>query len=66
MRTNDQRMATRAEVAEFLQVPIGTLEQWAYRGVGPRYVKAGRHARYFWPDVMGWLEEHAHDPRSAA
>lgn len=48
-------LATRAEVAEFLGVSVNTMEQWAYRATGPRYVKVGRHTRYDWADVEAWL-----------
>jgi hypothetical protein len=27
-------------------VPRSTLDQWAYLGTGPRFVKIGRHRRY--------------------
>jgi excisionase family DNA binding protein len=54
-------LATRAEVAEYLRVPIGTLEQWAYRGTGPTYTRVGRHARYRWADVEMWLEAQQHE-----
>jgi excisionase family DNA binding protein len=49
-------LATREEVAKYLKVPSPTLDQWAYRGIGPRYVRVGRHARYRWSDVDQWLE----------
>lgn len=50
-------LASRREVSERLQVPVGTLTQWAHRGIGPRYRKVGRHARYDWRDVESWLEQ---------
>lgn len=52
-------LATRQEVAEYIRIPSTTLDQWAYRGVGPRYHKVGRHARYRWSDVEQWLERRA-------
>jgi len=44
------------EVAELLQVPVRTLEQWRYRNVGPPYRKVGRHIRYLQSKVMEWFE----------
>jgi hypothetical protein len=44
------------EVAELLQVPVRTLEQWRYRKVGPPYRKIGRHIRYQHTKVMDWFE----------
>jgi excisionase family DNA binding protein len=51
------RLATRAEVADYLQLPVTTLAQWAYLGTGPRYRVVGKHARYRWSDVEAWLDE---------
>jgi excisionase family DNA binding protein len=50
------RLATRAEVAEYLGVPPKTLTMWAYRGTGPKYAIVGRHARYVWSDVDRWVK----------
>lgn len=62
MADNMRGLATRAEVAEYLGLQgkdgrpaVGTLAQWAHRGVGPRYVRVGRHTRYRWADVEQWL-----------
>jgi excisionase family DNA binding protein len=49
------RLASRPEVANYLGVPVATLERWAYMGTGPKYRKVGRHARYAWADVDRWL-----------
>ena len=54
-----RRMATPAEVADYLQVPVKTLYQWRYRGVGPRAYRVGRHLRYRWEDVDAWLASRA-------
>lgn len=50
-------LASRPQVAEFLGIPVGTLDQWAHKGVGPRYALVGRHARYRWSDVEQWLDD---------
>ncbi|HKS46224.1 MAG TPA: helix-turn-helix domain-containing protein [Amycolatopsis sp.] len=52
-------LATRAEVADFLGLPVGTLTQWAHKGKGPEYIRIGRHARYDWAKVELWLNEQA-------
>lgn len=44
-----------AETAERLNVPVRTLDQWSYRGVGPRFYKVGRFRRYVPTDVESWL-----------
>lgn len=57
-----QPLATPEEVAQYLQKPVRTLEQWRYRGKGPRFVKVGRDVRYRWDDVEDpnrWLDQQA-------
>ncbi|MGD9996962.1 MAG: helix-turn-helix domain-containing protein [Ilumatobacteraceae bacterium] len=45
-----------ATAATFLGVPEATLNQWAYRHVGPAYLKIGRHRRYRPRVVNEWAE----------
>ncbi|MCM8549204.1 AlpA family transcriptional regulator [Streptomyces sp. STCH 565 A] len=52
-------LATPAEVAEYLGVPVKTLYQWKYRGIGPNVHKVGRHLRYRWAEVDAWLNAQA-------
>jgi excisionase family DNA binding protein len=56
METAGDRWLTRAEVAERLQVPLGTLADWASgkEKKGPRYARFGKHARYKLADVIAW------------
>jgi excisionase family DNA binding protein len=57
---SDRRpLATSEQVAEHLGVPVRTLETWAYRKAGPKYLKVGRHRRYRWSDVEKWLDQQA-------
>ncbi|GAA5176681.1 hypothetical protein GCM10023321_85670 [Pseudonocardia eucalypti] len=49
-------LATRAEVAAYLRMPVKTLAYWASIGEGPAYQRTGRHTRYRWADVDQWLE----------
>lgn len=51
-----ERMATTEEVADYLQLPPHTLEQWRSQGKGPSYSKIGRHVRYEWADVRHWKD----------
>ena len=44
-------------VSDYLGIPVGTLDQWAYLKKGPAYVKCGRHRRYRPSDVEHWLDE---------
>jgi len=45
------------EVAVILGIPVKTLYQWRYKGVGPRGLRIGRHVRYRSADVEAWLRE---------
>ena len=57
----DQLMTT-AQVSEYLQVPVATLHQWRYKGVGPRAAAVGRHLRWRRADVDHWLEQQTATP----
>ncbi|WDO06866.1 helix-turn-helix domain-containing protein [Streptomyces murinus] len=48
-------LATPTEVAAYLGVPVKTLYQWKYRGIGPNVHKVGRHLRYRWSEVDAWV-----------
>lgn len=52
-------LATSAEVAEHLGVPIRTLDQWAYKGTGPKFSRVGRYRRYRWSEIEQWLDQQA-------
>lgn len=54
-----EKMLSRTQVAALLNVPPSTLASWAYRGVGPRYFRLGKHARYRLGDVNEWLSQRA-------
>ena len=47
-------------VSEFLGVPIGTLNQWAYLHKGPPFIRVGRHRRYRPELVQTWLDSQTH------
>ena len=50
---------TPEQVAEALQVHIGTLERWRFLGQGPKFIKMGKGRRsairYRKQDVDDWL-----------
>jgi hypothetical protein len=50
---------TITQVSQFLNVPVGTLYQWRYKGVGPKAFRVGRHLRYDAAVVRRWLVEEA-------
>jgi excisionase family DNA binding protein len=57
------RLATTTEVADYLQIPPHTLDQWRSQGKGPHYMKVGRHVRYRWTDVDAWLRKQTIVPK---
>ena len=52
----DSTLWTTAELANFLQLPVGTLYQWHHRGEGPTALRIGRHLRYRASDLRAWLD----------
>jgi predicted DNA-binding transcriptional regulator AlpA len=63
MSARDEWLSER-ELAQEHGIPERTPAQWRYRGVGPKYVKIGRHVRYRRADVDTWIAEHTIDPSS--
>ncbi len=57
--TMPDRLWTVQEVASFLGVPVATLYQWRYCGVGPKAYRVGRYLRYDPAEVSRWLQEAA-------
>ena len=45
---------TPTELGSYLGVPLGTLADWRYRGVGPRFFKCGKLVRYARAAVAEW------------
>ena len=52
-----RRLVTPLDLSDRLQVPVRTLDQWAYQGKGPRAIRVGRHRRYLPEDVEAWLND---------
>jgi len=50
-----ERLLSPDDVAAFLGVPVTTLYQWRYKGIGPRGLRIGRHLRYRQEEVNAWL-----------
>ncbi|MEV4270587.1 MULTISPECIES: helix-turn-helix transcriptional regulator [Micromonospora] len=51
-----ERMASLAEVAEYLGVSPQTLYNWRHKGIGPKSRKVGGLVKYRLADVDAWLE----------
>jgi excisionase family DNA binding protein len=55
-RTLQDALIGSNELADYLGVPIKTIYEWRYLGVGPPGYRIGRHVRYRLTDVERWLE----------
>lgn len=53
----DERLWSPRDLAEYLQVPLGTVYRWNSMGGGPPVLRVGRHVRYRPADVERWLVE---------
>ncbi len=53
------RLMSPQEIADYLQMPVATLQTWRAKGTGPRGYRIGKHVRYRLEDVETWLAEHA-------
>lgn len=40
------RLLTTEELAEYLQIPARTLEDWRHRDYGPKFARMGKRVRY--------------------
>jgi predicted DNA-binding transcriptional regulator AlpA len=59
------RLLTSEDIALRYGVPEATVDAWAARKRGPRYVKAGRYRRYRLADLEAWEQANLSDARSA-
>lgn len=57
--TNNDRLMSVEDVADFLGVPVQSVRKWRYLGTGPIGLKVGRHVRYRRADVEKWLDQQA-------
>ncbi len=52
---------TVQDVAEFLNVPVGTLYDWRCKGYGPKGKRVGRYLRYEEETVRLWWDQLGED-----
>lgn len=55
-RVDESPILDSDELAAELKVPKATLNAWAYRHVGPPFLKIGKHRRYRRVDIERWLD----------
>jgi hypothetical protein len=65
-----QALMTEAQLAEYLNVSVRTLQCWRWRGGGPSFLKIGGAVRYSPDCVAQWIEKQTRastaDPGPAA
>ena len=62
-----ERLLTTAEAAEVLRLSPRSMEDFRWRGGGPRYLKLGRNCcRYRHSDLLDWAESKARHNTSHA
>ncbi|WP_299166982.1 AlpA family transcriptional regulator [uncultured Arthrobacter sp.] len=49
-------LLTPEDLAQRLGMSVAALSQWRYRGVGPKFIKAGKTIRYRVSDVESWMD----------
>jgi excisionase family DNA binding protein len=62
--TAARRLVTPDEFAAELGIPVKTLAEWRSRGIGPAYVKVGRHVRYRREAIDEWEAGQTRQPAS--
>jgi excisionase family DNA binding protein len=64
--SEQERLLTLKEVADFVGVAPATLYQWRHRGEGPTGYKFGSgRVRYRMSEVQAWLDRQADKPKVA-
>jgi predicted site-specific integrase-resolvase len=70
MEKFENQLLTPQQVADLLQINVGTLENWRMAGKGPKFIKLGGgprgHVRYRLQDVEDWMFEDAKTPKETA
>jgi integrase len=63
MNDDDVQIMTGPQVADLLQVPPRTMEEWRQTHSGPPWRRVGRHFRYVRREVLGWFGRWTPMPR---
>lgn len=53
----EENLLREGDAADFLNLSSRTLQAWRNRGIGPRFIRAGRAVRYQRKDLQTWIEE---------
>lgn len=50
-----KKLLTEREIADLLNMSMRTLQEYRFRGIGPRFIKIGRAVRYSPEDVEAYI-----------
>lgn len=53
--SNEREVLTTREAAELLNLTRHTLEQYRWKGIGPKFLKLGHRVRYRESDLWAWV-----------
>lgn len=51
----EREFMTVDDLADYLSVTKSTVYHWNHTGAGPKRRYAGKHVRYYKPDVIDWV-----------
>jgi excisionase family DNA binding protein len=51
-----------AELADYLGLPVATIDDWRVNGAGPVAHRIGKHVKFALADVRAWLETRREAP----
>ena len=57
MHKNPERLLDQLEVADILRISPRTLEYYRAKGLGPKFIRIGKLARYALSDVQAYIEQ---------
>jgi len=52
-----RKAGTPYEISQCYGIPEGTLANWRYKRLGPKYFRIGRKVLYFIEDVEIWIRQ---------
>lgn len=56
IKEEGERLFSYKSLAEYLNVPVKTIQDWVYKRKIP-YVRAGRHVRFIGSEIRQWLKK---------
>lgn len=61
--TQDLKGMTEREAAKILDKSMFTMQQWRWKGIGPKYARIGGRIRYFQKDLEEYVQSRMVTPQ---